>query len=176
MNVSVTVHCVLGYISQDTCYYFDFDAENCFPWNTTLCPEPVVAYRVKKCPSYECFVVSKKSSFFIATIVQYFLQTPEDKVATPDSASSSRSQPTTYPSSPTPRTRTNIDPAIDDGGGKEMKAFTNHIGEKEGKAIRFRVGHGLEICGSGQAGHFENWNMAGVERDPGGLGFEAFVI
>ena len=119
VNVSVTVHCVLGYISQDTCYYFDFDAENCFPWNTTLCPEPVVAYRVKKCPSYECFVVSKKSSFFIATIVQYFLQTPEDKVATPDSASSSRSQPTTYPSSPTPRTRTNIDPAIDDGGGKE---------------------------------------------------------
>ncbi len=52
--MSVGVPCIVKFKPQSTCYYYDFSADNCFPWNVSKCPEPYVAYRVKKCPFYEC--------------------------------------------------------------------------------------------------------------------------
>ncbi len=47
--------CILKYRPQNTCLFFDYTADKCFYWNTSRCPQPVVAYRVKRCPYYQCY-------------------------------------------------------------------------------------------------------------------------
>ena len=86
---SLSFHCILSYIPKQTCYYYDFDAKDCFPWNTTFCPTPAVAHRVKKCPRYECFPVRFFAHCFDTRIciIQYVfpLATRSRENSNPDS-------------------------------------------------------------------------------------------
>ncbi len=62
-TVEVQYNCTFDTVLKGDCQIFDFSKPNCYPWNTSKCPDPEVILKVTACNVYSC-TVSFPVTFF----------------------------------------------------------------------------------------------------------------
>ncbi len=48
--------CTFNTIYKEDCEIYDFSKPNCYPWNTSKCPDPDIILKVTACNVYTCTV------------------------------------------------------------------------------------------------------------------------